>query len=74
MTALRLTRRSLCGSCWFYEYDSHPHASYSADLDPCNFFLFLKMKLKLKGRRFDTIKEIQSVSQNVMKTLTQNDF
>jgi hypothetical protein len=32
------------------------------------------MKLKLKGRRFDNIKEIQTVSQNVMKTLTQYDF
>jgi arsenate reductase-like glutaredoxin family protein len=32
------------------------------------------MKLKLKGRRFDSIKEIQTLSQNVMKTLTRNDF
>jgi len=32
------------------------------------------MKLKLKGRRFDNIKEIQTVSQNVMKKLTQYDF
>jgi hypothetical protein len=31
------------------------------------------MKLKLKGRRFDDIKEIQTVSLNVMKTLTRND-
>jgi hypothetical protein len=32
------------------------------------------MKLKLKGRRFDTIEEIQTVSQKAMKTLMQNDF
>jgi hypothetical protein len=32
------------------------------------------MKLKLKGRRFDSIKEIQTLSQTVMKTLTRNDF
>jgi hypothetical protein len=31
------------------------------------------MKLKLKGRRFDSI-EIQTELQNAMKTLTQNDF
>jgi len=32
------------------------------------------MILKLKGQRFDSIKEIQTVSQNVMKTVTQYDF
>jgi len=41
---------------------------------PCDFFLFPNIKLKLKGRRFDSIKEIQTASQNVMKTLWQNDF
>jgi hypothetical protein len=34
-------------------------------LAPCDFFLFLKMKWKLKGRRFDTIEEIQVESQTV---------
>jgi hypothetical protein len=38
------------------------------------FFLFSEMKLKLKGRRFDSITEIHTVSQNAMKTLTRNDF
>jgi hypothetical protein len=32
------------------------------------------MKLKLKGRRFDSIEEIQTESQDVMKKLTRNDF
>jgi hypothetical protein len=32
------------------------------------------MKLKLKGRRFDSINKIQTVSQDVMKTLMQYDF
>jgi hypothetical protein len=36
-----------------------PHPTYSPDLAPCDFYLFPKMKLKLKGRRFDTIEEIQ---------------
>ena len=30
------------------------HPPLSPDLAPCDFFLFPKMKLKLKGRRFDT--------------------
>jgi hypothetical protein len=46
-----------------------PHTPYSLDLAPCDFFLFIKMKLKLKGRRFDTIEEIQAESQRVIDTL-----
>jgi hypothetical protein len=46
----------------------------SGDLAPCDFFLFPKMKLKLKGRRFDTIEEIQAESKRVHDTLTENDF
>ena len=37
-----------------------PHPLYSPDLAPCYFFLFPKMELKLKGRRFDTIEDIQA--------------
>jgi hypothetical protein len=33
-------------------------------LAPCDFFLSPKMKLKLKGRRFDTTEEIQAESQS----------
>jgi hypothetical protein len=32
------------------------------------------MKLKLKGRCFDSTEEIQTKSQNVMKMLMQTDF
>jgi hypothetical protein len=35
-----------------------PHPPYSPDLAPCDFLLFPKMKLKLKGCRFDAIGEI----------------
>jgi hypothetical protein len=40
-----------------------PHPPYSPDLTPCDFFLFPKMKLNMKGRWFDTIEEIQAESQ-----------
>jgi hypothetical protein len=36
--------------------------------------LFPKMKLKLKGRRFDGLEEIQRESQNVLGTLREQDF
>ena len=51
-----------------------PHPPYSPDLAPCYFFLFPKMKLELKGRRFDTIEGIQAESQRVLDTLIEKDF
>jgi histone-lysine N-methyltransferase SETMAR len=51
-----------------------PNPPCSPDLTPCDFFLFLKMKLKLKGQCLESIEEIQAKSQDVMKKLTQNDF
>jgi hypothetical protein len=45
-----------------------PHTPYSPDLAPCNFFLFPKTKMKLKGRRFDTTEEIQAESQRPINT------
>jgi hypothetical protein len=50
------------------------HPSYSPDLASCDFFLFPKSKLKLKGRRFDAIEEIQDESQRVLDTLPEKDF
>jgi hypothetical protein len=49
-----------------------PHNS--PDLAPCDVFLFPKMKLRLKGRRFDTIEEIQAEPQEVLNTLTLENF
>jgi hypothetical protein len=49
-----------------------PHPPYSPDLAPCDFLPFPKTKLKLKGRRFDTTEEIQTESQRVIDTLTEN--
>ncbi|PNF42617.1 hypothetical protein B7P43_G01293 [Cryptotermes secundus] len=51
-----------------------PHPPYSPDLAPCDFFLFPKMKIKLKGRRFDTVEEIQAETHTVLNTLTKKDF
>jgi hypothetical protein len=48
-----------------------PHPRYSLDLAPCNFFLYPKMKRKLKGHRFDTIEENQAELQRVPDTLKE---
>ena len=34
------------------------HTPYSPDSAPCDFLLLLKMKIKLKGQRFDIVEEI----------------
>ena len=39
-------------------YEILPHAAYSPDLAPSDFFLFQQMKTPLKGRRFDDTDEI----------------
>jgi len=51
-----------------------PQPPYSSDLAPCNFFLFPKLKLQRKGRRFDTVEEIQQESQNVLGRLREQHF
>ena len=53
---------------------SLPHPPYSSDLVPVAFFLFPRMKLKLKGRRFGTIDEIPNESQRVLDSHTNEDF
>jgi len=47
-----------------YNMTTAPHPAYSPDLAPCNFYVFPKMKLRLKGQRFVSIEEIQAESSN----------
>jgi histone-lysine N-methyltransferase SETMAR len=47
---------------------SLPHQPYSPDLAPADFFLFPKMKIQLKGRRVQTVAEIQPESQTATHT------
>jgi hypothetical protein len=35
-----------------------PHPPYSPDLGPCDFTSFPKLKMKLKGHRFETVSDI----------------
>ena len=51
-----------------------PHPPYSPDSAPCDFYLFCKLKLKLKGRHFGTMENIQKVVTDELHTLTENDF
>jgi len=51
-----------------------PHPPYSPNLAPCDFFLFPKLKLRMKGRTFDTTEEIQEELQRVLDTIPKKDF
>ena len=47
---------------------------YSPYLAPCDFWLFPKLKDKLRGYRYETIEEIKEAVTKVIDTLTQEDF
>jgi histone-lysine N-methyltransferase SETMAR len=51
-----------------------PHPPYSPDLDPCDFDLFPKLKMKLKGRRFETVSDIQRELLAVLNSIKENHF
>ena len=50
------------------------HHSYSLDLAHCDFWLFPKLKEKLRGCRHGTIEEMKEAVTKVIDTLTQEDF
>ena len=47
-----------------------PHAPYSPDLAPSDFWLFPK----LRGCRYETIEEMKEAVTKVIDTLIQEDF
>ena len=51
-----------------------PHPPYSPDLAPADFFLFPKLKTTLKGRRFQTIEEIQENAIRELRAITERAF
>jgi len=51
-----------------------PHPPYSADLAKCDFYLFPKLKSKLKDHHFGTMENIQKIVTDELHTLTENDF
>jgi hypothetical protein len=52
--------------------DIVPHLPYSPDLAPCDFALFPKLKMKLKGRHFETVSDNQRESQVVLNSIKEN--
>ncbi|XP_025268578.1 histone-lysine N-methyltransferase SETMAR-like [Camponotus floridanus] len=50
------------------------HPPYSPDLAPCDFSLFPKLKLKLKGCFFEDIPTIQTASTRALEAIPQNEL
>ena len=51
-----------------------PHPPTSPDLAVCDFWLFPKLKEKLRGCRYETIEEMKEAVTKVIDTFTQGDF
>ena len=51
-----------------------PHPPCSPDLAPYHFWLFPKLKEKLRGCRYETIEEMEEAVTKVTDMLTQEDF
>jgi hypothetical protein len=51
-----------------------PDPTYSLDLAICDFALFSKLKLKLKGQCLETVFDIQTESQAVLDSIMENHF
>lgn len=51
-----------------------PQPPYSPDLAPSDFFLFPLIKRDLKGKRFDTIDDVQEATTTALNRLSAEDF
>jgi len=57
-----------------YQPSIVPHPPYSPDLAPADFFLFPKLRITLKGRRFQTLEEIQENAIRELHAITESAF
>nr|APL98289.1 putative DD34D transposase [Bactrocera tryoni] len=50
------------------------HSPYSPDLAPCDFYLFGKLHLPMKGHWFQDISAIQKATTDILKSIPKNDL
>ena len=50
------------------------HPPYSPDLSPCDYFLFPKLKIAMKGAFYDDVPTIQSAVIQVLKNIPKTEF
>ena len=70
-TMYQSTTPSLSQTIWLrWASRQSPRPSYSWDLDPCDFWLFPR----LRGCRYERIEEMKEAVTKVIDTLTQENF
>ncbi|GFT43122.1 histone-lysine n-methyltransferase setmar-like protein [Trichonephila clavipes] len=47
---------------------------YSPDIAPCDFWLFPRLKMPLKGHRFDNKQTVETNATNALKAISKTDF
>ena len=50
------------------------HPPYSPDLAPCDFFLFPRMKCKMKGKHFADVSEVKKKMPKVLNNSSTEEF
>ena len=50
------------------------YAPYSPDLSPCDYFLFPKLKIGMKGTFYDEVPTIQAAVTQVLKNIPKTEF
>lgn len=50
------------------------HSPYSPDLAPCDFYLFGKMHLPMKGKRYVDVKAIQKACTDILKNISTDNL
>ena len=50
------------------------HPPYSPDLVPCDFWMFPRLKEKLKGHRFEDVDDVKEAVTEALDTFTLEDY
>jgi len=57
-----------------HQVNTIEQAPYSPDMAPCDFFLFPKLKLPLRGKRFQSIEEIKENATRELKAIPSSAY
>jgi hypothetical protein len=74
MTTFHVTHLLSSASFWLKKNTVCSDPPYSPDLAPCDFWLFPKITLTMKGNRFYTIPEIEAATKKLLKASWKGDF
>ena len=66
--------RTLCSNFWRIKIVQLCRPPYIPEIAPCNFWMFPKLKMALKGKRFDDNEMIQSNATRELKAIPKSAF